>query len=130
MARGVGLRTIRICTRQLYERGAPAKHQRTRYLRFTRHAVAYVAGAVPAGIGIVPRTEPHKNHMTVAARWMLPSNTVAVRVIAAGSAPAALKPAEHTRDGVVSLVKAWAEAAFPGAICLGRNAGNDVMVLD
>ena len=51
-------------------------------------------------------------------------------VVAGGEASAVLEATEHALDGVTALVEGFAEAAFPGAIALGRDVGNGALLLD
>ena len=60
------------------------------------------------------RAGTHKSHMRLAATWMLPTKMAA----------------EHALDGVASLVKAAAEAAFPASVGLERDVENSTLPLD
>ena len=51
-------------------------------------------------------------------------------VVAGCEATAVLETAEHALDGVAALVEAFAEAAFPASVALGRDVGDRALLLD
>ena len=51
-------------------------------------------------------------------------------VVAGGEATAVLETAQHALDSVAAPVVAFAEAAFPASVALGRDVGDRALLLD